>query len=221
MQAVTGGIALLALLVSIATYRLNFRDKRYAWEDQARAQAEEVAGWLVREMCDEHEEVEWKAYVRNGSKSPVYDVLYVIHDSEDLDTAMPEFISLVPPDTTWDFFPKWFGEEPGGNPRVYMTFRDKRGNAWQRDTHGRLMPTRRPVDHAPPANRVTGRIRYDMTRRPWRARIAEAVIRRLVDRGKIGEETPRQEDRRSDIGGRLASDHRTAPDLHPGSGPGA
>lgn len=103
MQAVTGGIALLALLVSIATYRLNFRDKRYAWEDQARAQAEEVAGWLVREMCDEHEEVEWKAYVRNGSKSPVYDVLYVIHDSEDLDTAMPEFISLVPPDTTWDF----------------------------------------------------------------------------------------------------------------------
>ncbi|WP_433308327.1 hypothetical protein ACQP0U_17545 [Micromonospora sp. CA-269861] len=145
--------------MSIATYRLNLRDKRYAWEDQARSQAEEVAGWLAREMCNEHQEVEWKAYVRNGSKSPVYDVLYVTRDREDLDASMPEFISLLPPDTTWDFFPTWFGDQPEGNPRVYMTFRDKRGNAWQRDTHGRLTPTRRPVDHAPPANRLTGRIR--------------------------------------------------------------
>ena len=127
-QVVTWAIALLALAVSVATYRLNVRDRRHAWEAQERAQAEEVAGWLVREMCEEHKEMEWKAYVRNSSKSPVYDVLYVIHDSQDLDAALPE---MIPPDTTWDFFPTWFGNQPEGNPRVYMTFRDKRGKAWQ------------------------------------------------------------------------------------------
>jgi hypothetical protein len=99
----------------------------------------------------------WKVYVRNSSKSPVYDVLYVIHDSQDLDAALPE---MIPPDTTWDFFPTWFGNQPEGNPRVYMTFRDKRGNAWQRDTHGRLAPFRRNVDNAPPADPVSGRISY-------------------------------------------------------------
>ena len=142
-QAVTWAIALLALVVSVATYCLNVRDKRYAWKAQERTQAEEVAGWLVREMCEEHKEMEWKAYVRNSSKSPVYDVLYVVHDSQDLDAAMPEIIPLVPPDTTWDFFPTWFGNQPEANPRVYMTFRDKRGKAWQRDTHGRLTAFRR------------------------------------------------------------------------------
>ena len=159
-QVVTWAIALLALVVSIAAYRLNVRDKRYAWEAQERAQAEEVAGWLVREVCDEHKEMEWKAYVRNSSKSPVYDVLYVIHDSQDLDAAMPEMIPLIPPDTTWDFFPTWFGDQPEGNPRVYMTFRDKRGKAWQRDTHGRLTPFERNIDSAPPADLVSGRIRH-------------------------------------------------------------
>lgn len=72
-QVVTWAIALLALVVSVATYRLNVRDRRHAWEAQERAQAEEVAGWLVREMCEEHKEMDWKAYVRNSSKSPVYD----------------------------------------------------------------------------------------------------------------------------------------------------
>ena len=107
--------------------------------------------------------MEWKAYVRNSSKSPVYDVLYVIHDSQGLDAAMPEMIPLIPPDTTWDFFPTWFGDQPEGNPRVYMTFRDKRGKAWQRDTHGRLTPFERNIDSAPPADPVSGRIRYDTT----------------------------------------------------------
>ena len=161
-QVVTWAIALLALVVSVATYRLNVRDRRHGWEAQERAQAEEVAGWLVREMCEEHKEMEWKAYVRNSSKSPVYDVLYVIHDSQDLDAAMPEMIPLIPPDTTWDFFPTWFGNQPEGNPRVYMTFRDKRGKAWQRDTHGRLTPVQRNVDNAPPADPVSGRISYGM-----------------------------------------------------------
>jgi hypothetical protein len=159
-QEVTWAIALLALVVSAATYRLNVRDKSYAWKTQDQAQAEEVAGWLVREMCEEHQEMEWKAYVRNSSKSPVYDVLYVVHDSQDLDAAMPEMIPLIPPDTTWDFFPAWFGDQPEENPRVYMTFRDKRGNAWQRDTHGRLAPFRRNIDNAPPADPVSGRISY-------------------------------------------------------------
>jgi hypothetical protein len=162
-QVVTWAIALLALVVSVATYRLNVRDRRRAWEAQERAQAEEVAGWLIREMCEEHKEVEWKAYVRNSSRSPVYDVLYVIHDSQDLDTALPEMIPLIPPDTTWDFFPTWFGAQPEENLRVYMTFRDKRGKAWQRDTHGRLAPFRRNVDDAPPADPVSGRISYGIT----------------------------------------------------------
>ena len=161
-QVVTLAIALLALVVSVATYRLNVRDRRHGWEAQERAQAEEVAGWLVREMCEEHKEMEPKAYVRNSSKSPVYDVLFVIHDSQDLDAAMPEMIPLIPPDTTWDFFPTWFGDQPEGNPRVYMTFRDKRGKAWQRDTHGRLTPIQRNVDSAPPADPVSGRISYGM-----------------------------------------------------------
>jgi len=163
-QAVTWAIALLALVVSVATYRLNVRDKRYAWKAQEQAQAEEVAGWLAREMCEEHAEMEWKAYVRNSSRSPVYDVLYVVHDSRDLGAAMPEMIPLIPPDTTWDFFPTWFGDQPEGNPQVYMTFRDKGGKAWQRDTHGRLSPVRRNVDDAPPADPVSGRINYGVTR---------------------------------------------------------
>ena len=97
-QVVTWAIALRALVVSVVTYRLNVRDRRHAWEAQERAQAEEVAGLLVREMCEEHKEMEWKAYVRNSSRSPVYNVLYVIHDSQDLDAALPEMIPLIPPD---------------------------------------------------------------------------------------------------------------------------
>ena len=41
--------------------------------------------------------MEWKAYVRNSSKSPVYDVLYIIHDSQDLDAALPEMLDLAYP----------------------------------------------------------------------------------------------------------------------------
>jgi hypothetical protein len=192
-QVVTWAIALLALVVSVATYRLNIRDRRYAWKAQERAQAEEVAGWLAREMCQEHGEMEWKAYVRNSSKSPVYDVLYVIHDSQDLDAAMPEMIPLIPPDTAWDFFPTWFGNQPEGNPRVYMTFRDKRGKAWQRDTHGRLMPFRRNVDNAPPADPVSGRISYGTIQRSSRARISEVIIHRLIKRGTIIDISPEEE----------------------------
>lgn len=218
-QVVTWGIALLALLVSVASYRLNLRDKRYAWEDQERNQAEEVAGWLAREMCEEHSEMEWKAYVRNGSKSPVYDVLYVIHDRADLDAAIPELIPVIPPDTTWDFFPTWFGGPPEGNPRVYMTFRDKRGNAWQRDTHGRLTPTRRPVDSAPPTDPTTGRISYGSVRARRRQRVAGGIVRRWIDKAKVAEMTPEPDGQGSDIRGRAGMNDRAAPEP-PGSRPG-
>jgi hypothetical protein len=219
-QVVTVAIAVLALAVSAASYRLNLRDKRYAWEDQERSQAEEVAGWLVREMCDEHQEMEWKAHVRNGSKSPVYEVLYVIHDREDLDAAMPELIPLIPPDTTWDFFPKWFGEPAAGNPRVYMTFRDKHGYAWQRDTHGRLTPAQRPVDSAPPADPVTGRISYEEVQPVPRARAAGAILQRLIRKGRgvgavVEEQDPDTEDVRYD-----APDQRRAANRHLDDGPG-
>ncbi len=93
-QAVTWVIALVALVVALATYRLNVRDKRRSWDEQRRSQAEQVAGWLTREMCDEHERMEWKAHVRNGSELPVYDFVYVIRHQE-LDAAMPEFIPMV------------------------------------------------------------------------------------------------------------------------------
>jgi hypothetical protein len=46
------------------------------------------------------------------------------------------------------------------NHRAYMTFRDGRGLSWQRDTHGRLRPVRRPIDWAPRAGRMTGRISW-------------------------------------------------------------
>jgi len=134
-----------------------------------------------------------RAYVRNSSKSPVYDVLYVVHDSQDLDAALPEMIPLIPPDTTWDFFPTWFENQPEGNPRVYMTFRDKRGNAWQRDTHGRLTSFRRNVDNAPPADPVSGRISYGMIQSSSRVRVAEMIIQRLTKRGKAIEVSPEQE----------------------------
>jgi hypothetical protein len=204
-QTATWAIALLALVVSVVTYRLNVRDKRYAWEVQKRAQAEEVAGWLVREICGEHKEMEWKAYIRNSSRSPVYDVLYVVHDSQGLDAAMPEMIPLIPPDTTWDFFPAWFGNQPEENVRVYMTFRDKRGRAWQRDTHGRLTPFRRNVDNAPPADPVSGRISYGMIQPSSRARISELIIQKLIKGGKTIEVSPEQEGQQPDSKGHAES----------------
>ncbi len=138
-QTVTWAIALLALVVSVATYRLNVRDRRRGWEAQERAQAEEVAGWLVREMCDEHKEMDWKAYVRNSSKSPVYDVLYVIHDSQDLDAAMPEMIPLIPPDHYVGLLPDMVRGSAGGESAgVYDLPGQTRegvaaGHAWQAD----------------------------------------------------------------------------------------
>lgn len=46
------------------------------------------------------------------------------------------------------------------NHRAYMTFWDGRGLTWQRDSRGRLSPTRRPVDWAPRTSRITGRISW-------------------------------------------------------------
>jgi hypothetical protein len=171
--------------VSLATYRLNVRDKRRAWDDQARSQAEQVAGWLTRERCEQHDQMEGKAHVRNGSKLPVYDVVYVVRDRQDLDAAMPEFIPMVPPETTWDFFPTWFGDDPEGNPKVYMTSRDGRDSSWQRDSHGRLSPTRRPVDNAPPAHPVIGRIDYSNAGSPRTPRLSPAEAQRLKAEGLL------------------------------------
>lgn len=49
---------------------------------------------------------------RNGSTQPIYDVVYVIRDDEeDTDAAMPEFIAVVPPETTWSWRPDLFSPE--------------------------------------------------------------------------------------------------------------
>lgn len=81
---------------------------------------------------------------------------------------------------------------------MYMTFRDKRGMAWQRDTHGRLTPFWRNIDDAPPANPVTGRISHDMTQPSSRMRIPEVIIQRLSKRRKVIEDGPEQEGRQPD-----------------------
>jgi hypothetical protein len=68
---------------------------------------------------------------------------------------------------------------------VYMTFRDKRGKAWQRDTHGRLTPFQRNVDNAPPADPVSGRISYGTIQPNSRAHIVEVIIQRLIKEERL------------------------------------
>ena len=195
-----------ALLISAGVFRIQLIDRRRLRADQARAQAEQVAGWLTFDR----EERSWTAHVKNGSTQPIYDVLYVVRDlnKEDTDAAMPEFIPVIPPETTWSWPPNFFGPESFGvseedmeddprigtiygvgdaqyigsirnvggilkrasegyiNHRAYMTFRDGRGLSWQRDSHGRISRTRRRVDWAPKAGRMTGRIKWWF----WRGR---------------------------------------------------
>ncbi len=142
----------LTLIVNSAVFVVQLADRRKIRAHQDRTQAEQVSGWLT---LDPEEKI-WTAYVRNGSTQPVYDVVYVVRDSDDLDAAMPEFIPIVPPKTTWDWSPGFFGEPNGNvNPRAYMTFRDGHEISWQRDSHGRLTRATRPVDNAPPADPIT------------------------------------------------------------------
>lgn len=192
-----------ALLVSAGVFRIQLIDRRRLRADQARTQAEHVAGWLTVDR----KEGSWTAHVKNGSPQPIYDVVYTARElnDEDTDAAVPEFIPVVPPDTIWSWEPTFLGPEffgdteemedipesaalytlygsdgsdrplyigsimnPGGltnrlaegrvNHRAYLTFRDGRGRTWQRDTHGRLSLTNRPVDEAPRPARLTGRI---------------------------------------------------------------
>ncbi|MDQ4033958.1 MAG: hypothetical protein M3332_17640 [Actinomycetota bacterium] len=106
--AVSSIIAVLALLVSSAVFRVHLTDRRRARADQERAQAEQVAGWLTVDR----EKKTWTAHARNGSTQPVYDVVYVVRDNEfDTDAAMPEFIPVIPPETTWSWSPGLFGPE--------------------------------------------------------------------------------------------------------------
>lgn len=143
-------------------FRVQLADRRRIRRNEDRAQAEQVSGWLTIDS----KEGARTAHLRNASTQPVYDVLYVVHDGYESDAAMPEFIPVVPPETTWAWSPGLFGDPEGEpedralaiNARPYMTFRDGRGLSWQRDVHGRLIPTRRPVDWAPRPNRLTGRI---------------------------------------------------------------
>jgi len=191
-----------ALLVSAGVFRIQLVDRRRLRADQARAQAEQVAGWLTFDR----EKRSWTAYVKNGSTQPVYDVAYIVRDlnNEDTDAAMPEFIPVIPPETTWSWEPSFFGPESFGmseedvedveddpmigtiygvgenayigsirnmggikkraaegyiNHRPYMSYRDGRGLSWARDTHGRIRSVRRPIDWAPRAGRITGRIK--------------------------------------------------------------
>jgi hypothetical protein len=151
-----------ALLVSAAVFRVQLTDRWRLRADQARAQAEQVSGWLTVDR----EEKLWTAHLRNGSTQPVYDVLYVVHDGCEGDAAMPEFIPVLPPETTWSWaLDLWADPKDDSDPRAshvnacpYMTFRDGRERTWQRDVHGRLtqIPAGRPIDHTPRPNRLTG-----------------------------------------------------------------
>lgn len=160
--AVSSTATAAALLVSAAVFRVQLADRRRIRRSEDRAQAEQVSGWLTVDR----ETGQWTAHLRNASTQPVYDMLYVVHDGYEGDAAFPEFIPVVPPETTWSWWPTFIGDPRDVeddplltvNARPYMTFRDGRSLSWQRDVHGRISPTRRPVDWAPRPSRVTGRI---------------------------------------------------------------
>lgn len=98
-----------ALLVSAGVFRIQLIDRRRLRAVQDRSQADHVAGWLTFN----HEDRSWTAYLKNGSTLPIYDVAYIVRDlnDEDTDVAMPEFISVVPPDTMRSWSPIFFGLE--------------------------------------------------------------------------------------------------------------
>jgi hypothetical protein len=99
--------------------------------------------------------------VQNASRQPIYDVLFVVrdHNGSDFSIDTVGMMEVLPPDTieTFDGAFDMTTSLASVNHRLYMTFRDGRGLSWQRATHGRLEPARRPVDDAPGAGR-TGRI---------------------------------------------------------------
>lgn len=138
-------------------------------EAERHAQAEQVAGWVTTD----DEKPGLTAHVHNGSTQPVYDVFFVVRmrgDDTDLGTNSFGRHEVLPPGETITRSKWWENVDDDDslseeirmillnvNGRLYLTFRDGRGRAWERDTHGRLSEVRRPIDDAPPAG-PTGRI---------------------------------------------------------------
>jgi hypothetical protein len=155
LALLAAGIATRAAWHVLEVERQRDVDRRTAEE---RAQAERVAGWVI---VDE-ETGDLTIHVHNGSSQPVYDVVTVVRDLDDLDFSIDSvnFLPVAPPTTTTTLTLTYEGEGTELqriNRRLYLTFRDGRARTWERDTHGRLRRAHRPADEAPEPG-PTGRI---------------------------------------------------------------
>jgi hypothetical protein len=134
-------------------------DRHKAHGEQERAQAEQVAGWLIYRPRDYGRRL--GAYVRNGSKQPIYSITWEIYNmrSDSLNVVYNmrsgsmnvfdcvyslEPILTIPPETTRD---SWLNQTAtreilnDGDLSalcVSLTFRDARGREWERDPRGIL-----------------------------------------------------------------------------------
>jgi hypothetical protein len=146
-------IAAAAVAISVIVFAVQRADRRRDRRTVERAQAEQIAGWL---SLEEDEQV--VVHLHNASSQPIYDLLWMARDYSDLDVVSPDSeISVLPPHKTIDLYLGPAGGDLHPHLRVYLSFRDGHGLAWQRDSHGRLTRTHRPFDDAPPTNPITGR----------------------------------------------------------------
>jgi hypothetical protein len=146
-------IAAAAVAISVIVFAVQRRDRGRDRRRVERAQAEQIAGWL---SLEDNEQMVVR--LRNASSQPIYDLLWMVRDSGDLDVVTRKpFISVLPPQTTIDLELGPMDDYLHPGLRVYLTFRDGHGQAWQRDSHGRLIRIDRGfVDDAPPAKAITG-----------------------------------------------------------------
>ena len=89
---------------------------------------------------------------------------------------------------------------------MYTTFRDKRGKAWQRDTHGRLTGVQRNVDNAPPADPVSGRISYGMRNQAAGPASSAAATEEEVERLREAESARQHAAKERGVSNQLSND---------------
>lgn len=157
MTLLPAAVAILALLLNFSVFMVLRKDRRHVREVEERDQAERVAGWVSVDARQHR----LTAHIQNASDQPVYDVLFVVRDKEDLDFSMDTvgMLAVLPPKTIEDRDATFKGESfQSLNERLYLTFRDGRGVSWERDTHGRLRHAWRPLDSAPSPDGTTRRI---------------------------------------------------------------
>lgn len=174
-----GATVLLLIAASVAgwyTHRIykieSGRDERH--EDERRAQASKVAGWVVGNVTK----------LRNASDLPVYDLIveYVARyerNREPVPIGMQKTPLLVPgeepmfvPSQVWD---KWreAPKKEGAAVLVRIDFRDSSGQRWRREHDGRLqdLDATSGASGEGPLQRWGRRIRHPVRAvRTWRRR---------------------------------------------------